>query len=89
MAKYIDADSLLNNLPDDLPYKASVKRVLMQAPEADIKQQIIKSLEICLLRCKDCMYYDITTFNVGYGWCKCLSKATWDDFYCGCAERID
>lgn len=35
MARYIDADALLNNLPDDLPYKASVKRVLIQAPTAD------------------------------------------------------
>ena len=80
MAKYIDADILLNNLPDDLPYKASVKRVLTQAPAADV---------VGVTRCEECIYYDITTFNVGYGWCKCLSKATWDDFYCGCAERID
>lgn len=36
MSKYIDADELLNRLPDDLPYKASVKRVLMQAPTADV-----------------------------------------------------
>jgi len=35
---YIDVDTLLNNLPDDLPYKASVKRVLMQAPEADVAE---------------------------------------------------
>ena len=36
MARYIDADELLNRLPDDLPYKASVKRVLIQAPTADV-----------------------------------------------------
>jgi hypothetical protein len=36
MRRYIDADKLLRNLPDDLPYKASVKRVLIQAPEADV-----------------------------------------------------
>ena len=41
MAKrYIDADALLNMLPADLPYKASVKRVLMQAPTADVVEQI-------------------------------------------------
>lgn len=34
--RYIDADALLNNLPDDLPYKASVKRVLIQAPTEDV-----------------------------------------------------
>ena len=34
--RYIDADALLSKLPDDLPYKASVKRVLIQAQEADV-----------------------------------------------------
>lgn len=34
--RYIDADDLLSKLPDDLPYKASVKRVLIQAPTADV-----------------------------------------------------
>ena len=36
MSRYIDADALLNSLPDDLPYKASVKRVLIQAPTANV-----------------------------------------------------
>lgn len=36
MSRYIDADKLLTVLPDDLPYKASVKRVLIQAPPADV-----------------------------------------------------
>ena len=36
MARYADIDTILNELSDDLPYKASVKRVLMQAPEADV-----------------------------------------------------
>ena len=35
MARYADIDTILNELPDDLPYKASVKRVLMQASEAN------------------------------------------------------
>ena len=34
--RYVDVNKLLNRLPDDLPYKASVKRVLTQAPEADV-----------------------------------------------------
>lgn len=34
--KYIDVDALLSKLPDDLPYKASVKRVLIQAPTVDV-----------------------------------------------------
>lgn len=36
MAEYIDRESLLKHLPDDLPYKASVKRVLMQPLAADV-----------------------------------------------------
>jgi hypothetical protein len=47
MARYIDADELLNKLPDDLPYKASVKRVLIQAPTADVvpKSEVEKIVE--------------------------------------------
>jgi hypothetical protein len=35
MTKYINAD-IWRRLPNDLPYKASVKRVLIQAPAADV-----------------------------------------------------
>lgn len=37
MTKYVDADALWKRLPNDLPYKASVKRVLIQAPAADVR----------------------------------------------------
>ena len=47
MSRYIDADKLLNSLPEDLPYKASVKRVLIQAPSADV---------VAVVRCRDCMH---------------------------------
>ena len=36
MPQYKDIDAILNSLPDDLPYKASVKRVLIQATTADV-----------------------------------------------------
>lgn len=47
MARYFDADELLKKLPDDLPYKASVKRVLMQAPAADVvpREDLTKAIE--------------------------------------------
>lgn len=48
MPRYIDADALLQKLPDDLHYKGSVKRVLMQAPEVDAVE---------VVRCKDCAFY--------------------------------
>ena len=47
MSRYIDADELLNRLPDDLPYKGSVRRVLMQAPTADVVE---------VVRCRDCIH---------------------------------
>ena len=49
MAKYIDVEELLQKLPNDLPYKASVKRVLIQAPAADVVE---------VVRCKDCTEWD-------------------------------
>ena len=54
MARYIDADELLNNLPDDLPYKASVKRVLIQAPTADVvPKNEVEQLERNLKQCEN------------------------------------
>ncbi len=46
MRRYIDADALLQRLPDDLPYKASVKRVLMKAPTADVAPKSEVAMEI-------------------------------------------
>lgn len=40
MNKFINADELLSKLPDDLPYKASVKRVMMQAPTEDVVEVV-------------------------------------------------
>lgn len=36
MTKYVDVDPLLNKLPEDLPYKGAVRRVLIMAPAADV-----------------------------------------------------
>lgn len=43
--RLIDADAALRSLPDDLPYKGSVRRVLIQAPAVDAVQ---------VTRCMDC-----------------------------------
>lgn len=53
MPRYKDTDEILKRLPNDLPYKASVKRVLIQAPDADVVpraevDELIGKLE-CLL----------------------------------------
>ncbi len=44
---YIDTDKLLNAIPDGLPYKESVKRVILQAPKVDAVE---------VVRCKDCVF---------------------------------
>lgn len=56
MRRYIDADKLLRNLPDDLPYKASVKRVLIQAPKADVvpKSEVTRLIGDYYDRCDEC-----------------------------------
>lgn len=38
--RLIDADAVLRSLPDDLPYKGSVRRVLIQAPTADAGMEL-------------------------------------------------
>lgn len=46
-ARLIDANALLRALPDDLPYKGSVRRVLMQAETVDAEP---------VVRCRECKY---------------------------------
>lgn len=43
--RLINADEALRSLPDDLPYKDSVRRVLVQAPTVDA---------VRVIRCMDC-----------------------------------
>lgn len=45
--RLIDADAPLRALPDDLPYKGSVRRVLMQAETVDA---------VPVVRCRECKY---------------------------------
>ena len=67
MNKYLNVDKLLNKLPDDLPYKASVKRVLMQAPEADVVEVVHgynKDFDYpSLFECSICGWSDYDTYT--------------------------
>lgn len=48
--RLIDADAALRNLPDDLPYKDSVRRVLIQAPTADAGMELERQRKtVCTL----------------------------------------
>ena len=48
MARYIDADTLLLQLSNDLPYKASVKRVLIMAPTVNVAKKIFDQINMRL-----------------------------------------
>lgn len=86
--RLIDADDIIARIPNNLPYKASVRRVLMQAEEVDA---------VPVVRCKDCKHFDyINRFNPKTGKirklrvCKRIYGAfvgmSKDDF-CSCGER--
>ena len=49
MSKYVNADALLDKLPDDLPYKGSVRRVLIQAPAANVKPVVYGRWEVIVM----------------------------------------
>ena len=75
---YIDVDKTLKKLPDDLPYKASVKRVLMQAPEVDVVE---------VTRCKNCKHYEADIICEGVGYCNEHQKGMRDNNFCSYGER--
>lgn len=80
MSRYIDADALLSRLPEDLPYKASVKRTIMQAPTADVVE---------VVRCEDCKY--CRTLKDGGSQCERIDGLlmTKPNDYCSYGERRD
>lgn len=82
MPRYFDADALLSKMPDDLPYKSSVKRVLMQAPAADV---------VKVVKCKDCehaTFYSCKN-DACYRGIICEYRIGTDDenFFCSYGER--
>ena len=83
--RYIDADALLEALPDDLPYKGSVKRVLIQAPTADVVE---------VVRCRECKYChqvirpNLEHYECGrYGWSGEVVDYVNPTHYCSHGER--
>lgn len=76
--RLIDADELLIRISNDLPYKAAVKRVLIQAAAVDA---------VPVVRCRDCQYsYD----DLGRLTCSqgvCVDCIVPPGFYCSFGER--
>jgi hypothetical protein len=86
MPRYIDADALLEKLRNDLPFKASVKRVLMQAPTADVVE---------VVRCNECKHCAVINGHSAYAVCR-LTDFVFFSFetdtrkhFCAYGERKD
>ena len=79
MSRNINGDELLRKLPDDLPYKASVKRVLMQAPTADVVE-VVHARWNEDGRCSNCGWY--MPFN-------CLGEADESEYCSVCGAKMD
>lgn len=77
--RMIDADAVLRSLSDDLPYKDSVRRVLIQAPTVDAVQ---------VVRCENCLYW-VSGENEceSWEWCKLLDRDMQPHAFCSFGER--
>ena len=78
--RLIDADALLRALPDDLPYKGSVRRVLMQAETVDA---------VPVVRCRDCIWWDMERARNGKGACDVHADWMMSDAFCSYGERSE
>lgn len=73
--KYIEANDLMKQLPNE-PYKGEIRRVLQQAPAADVVE---------VVRCRDCREY--TPVEGGKPLCALHSIGVAYDDFCSYAER--
>lgn len=83
MSNYIDRDKLLNHLSNDLPYKGSVKRVLLQAKVEDVapvihvhwirddETQIPLGVDWYCSLCGQIIHVDGILTAIGAGWYYC------------------
>ena len=95
MNRYVNVDRLLNRLPDDLPYKASVKRVLTQAPDADVVEvrhgYWLSAYEYSLkFDISEERRNEVKNDRIWKFCCLCDQSAKWDYNYCpNCGAKMD
>lgn len=77
--RLIDADDVFARIPNNLPYKSSVRRVLIQAEEVDA---------VPVVRCKDCRHM---TIEQGLRYCNVWERfnGAGDDGFCNYGELKD
>ena len=76
--KYVEVNDLLQHLPDE-PYKGATRRVLHQAPAADVVE---------VVRCRDCKYYEQAKLNnKGFLTCPASGMEITEVDFCSYGER--
>ena len=76
--KYVEVNELLQHLPDE-PYKGAIRRVLLQAPAADVVEDV---------RCKNCSYSKQAKINEkGFKICPISGMEITNYDFCSYAER--
>ena len=76
--KYVEVYDLLQHLPDE-PYKGAIRRVLLQAPAADVVE---------VLKCKNCYYFKRARINEkGFKICPISGMEITDYDFCSYGDR--
>ena len=76
--KYVEANDLMKHLPNE-PYKGAIRRVLQQAPAADVVE---------VVRCMDCKYYEQAKVNnKGFLICPASGMEITEADFCSYGER--
>ena len=81
MARYIDADALLETLnKEEIPYDADINYFIMHAPTVDAVE---------VVRCKDCKKCEErhTANYLPFLYCKLDGRGVLRNFFCCWAER--
>ena len=95
MPRLIDADAALRSLPDDLPYKDSVRRVLIQAPTVDAAPVVRGEWEAVDWREYDAKSCEVVCYpeeGIACTRCRHVFKkdALWKKNFCpNCGARMD
>lgn len=76
--KYVEVNDLLKHIPNE-PYKGAIRRVLQQAPAADVVE---------VVRCMDCKYYEQAKVNnKGFLICPASGMEITEADFCSYGER--
>ncbi len=76
--KYVEVNDLLQHLPDE-PYKGAIRRVLLQAPAADV---------VDVVMCKNCSYSKQAKINdKGFKICPISGMEITDYDFCSYGDR--